>query len=171
MKKTLLAIASVMMLCVTGCDKDSSGKVSPEDYPSGIVGWWELVSSNPADPDLGDGYRWVMEFKDNGLQTHFDNIAYDYENDRLIFDNTLHQIQPYYDYWIEEDILCGKDMDDDCCTEFGYPNCECNLDGDSHYTKIRELSKKTLVIEMCDRDDKATLTFERINKPSNIRYK
>ncbi len=165
--KKLLTLAFVLVLIFTSCEK-----VSIEDYPSAIVGWWELVNSNPTDPDLSEGYRWVMEFKDNGMQTHFDNIAdYDYEHDRLIFGNTLYQIQPYYDYWIEEDILCGKDMDDDCCTEFGYPNCECNLDGDSHYTKIVELSKKTLVIELCEGDDKVTHTFERINKPSSIRYK
>ena len=164
--KKLLTLAFVLALIFTSCEK-----VSIEDYPSEVVGWWELESSNPQDPDLGNGYRWVMEFKDNGTQTHFDNIEGFDENNRLIFGNTLHQIQPCYDYWIEEDILCGKDIDDNCCTEFGYPNCECNLDGYTHYTKIVELSKKTLVLELCWDDEKQTVTFKRINKPSNIKYR
>ena len=60
--KKLLTLAFVLVLIFTSCEK-----VSIEDYPSAIVGWWELVNSNPTDPDLSEGYRWVMEFKDNYL--------------------------------------------------------------------------------------------------------
>lgn len=166
MRKINYLIVSIMMLVFASCEK-----ISIDDYSSAIVGWWELVSSDSQDLDLGDGYRWVMEFKDNGTHTHFDNIADYDENGRLIFGTYLYQFQPYYHYWIEEDILCGKDMEDNYCTEFGYPNCECNLNGDSHYTKIIELSNKTLVLELCRDDDRQTATFKRINKPSNIRYR
>ena len=163
MRKTLL-LASMLMLVLTSCEKKSI-----DNYPSSIVGWWEFVSAIPDEEGDNDDYRWVVEFKSDGYYTHFDNIRNDGG-----YGQTLIMVQPYYDYWIENDLLCGKDMEDNYCTEWGYPECECNSECNKHdqchYTKIKELTKKTLILEVHEHGDIIVYTFKRINEPTNIRY-
>ena len=163
--KKILTVAFVLALTFTSCEK-----VSINDYPSAIVGWWELVDSYPEDGYLEEGFRMVMEFNASGKYAPFQNGGRD-ENGNPVYKQYLFQVQPYYDYWIENDILCDMDKEDDCCSEFGYPNCECNIEGYLHSTKILELGKKNLTIEMCWDKTKTTWKFVKITKPSNLRYR
>lgn len=191
MKKTLLAIASVMMLCVTGCDKDSSGKVSPEDYPSGIVGWWEFESAVPDEEGMDDGYRWLIEFGSNDVVAMYDNV--DFEDGNVFFSQSSVYMFQYQYYWISGDRICDKDAQgydepgsmnvsfaeasEYWCSEFGNPNCECNIEceshrnGSCHYTKIVEMTSDKLVFEMHDCGETTKYKFVRTSKPSKITYK
>ena len=159
-------ILTIMIFGLISCEKGSD----TNNYSSVIIGWWELVETNPDDSDLSDGLRLVWEFAEDGKQAPFQNDDYD-ENGELIFSETLNQVQPYYDYWIEGDILCDKNSKNGDCGEFGNPNCGPNEHGYQHYTKILKLDDQTLVLEICSNVTKNTWKFKKIAKPSNLMYK
>lgn len=189
MKKTLI-IASMMVLClVAGCDKTSDGKISVEDYSSGILGWWEFDRAVPNTGGTDDGYRWLIEFGNNDVVAMCDNV--DYEDGHMFYSQSSVNMFQYDYYWISDDRICDKKTRESGsgmnvsfsaaseyrCSEFGNPNCECNQEcdlhqkGSCHYTKIVELTKDKLVFETHDCGELTTYYFVRTVKPSKIKYK
>lgn len=150
MKKTLFAIASFMMLGFASCEKDSDKKIPVEDYPSAIIGFWEIEEylEDGVPDDVPDGYRTVLQFSENDRYTLYDNsdfFAYGPDGKYC----TSQKVSSFGSatYWVYQDKLFDKRASDWDCWEFGNPNCECNRTGDSHVTKIIELTRSKLVLE------------------------
>ena len=190
--KKILIIASMMVLClVAGCDKTSDGKISVEDYSSGILGWWEFDRAVPNTGGTDDGYRWLIEFGNNDVVAMCDNV--DYEDGHMFYSQSSVNMFQYDYYWISGDRICDKDAQgydepgsmnvsfaeasEYWCSEFGNLNCECNIEceshrnGSCHYTKIVELTSDKLVFEMHDCGETTKYKFVRTSKPSKITYK
>lgn len=167
MKKVLLVIASVMMLGFASCEKNPDKKISVEDYPSAIIGLWELESyqENGILDEPGDGYRSVVQFSENGRYTFYDNSDY-YAYDSNGEYYTSQKVSSFGSatYWVYQDKLFDKRGSDLDCWEFGNPNCECNQAGDTHVTKIIELTQSKLVIEATQEEDVVRMESRRIEK-------
>lgn len=169
MKKLLFLFTLICVLLSTSCDKLTS-EISIEDYPKAIIGRWECIEYTPSDGSMEDGYRWLIEFTSNNIVKMYDNI--DFVNDHVIYsESSLKMFQSNY-YWIKDDRINDKN-DPACseyyCSEFGNPNCECNLDCDSHldstchYTRIIKLTESDLVFEIvrsCD-EERTMYTFKK----------
>ena len=167
MKKVYLSIVTVLLCCFTGCEKTSDNNV-----PASIVGWWEYIDEESTDSTTPSpkAYRWVVCFDESGFDYMFDNIVFSEDGDKY-YSDTLLEFQRDY-YWIEGDTLCSTSyLYPEECSEFGFPQCECNEDGLNHYCKIVALTSKTLTIEIHSYDDVYAWTFERIEKPSKLKYR